>query len=170
MATLEKAELDIALERLTPQWLAGFFDGEGSISVVRHRGMPGLAVNITQCDLNTLVLIGLKYGAGRQPLAKPRRGNNHSQGWVLQFNGKSALPFLQAIQPYAVLKRKLVDWGVEMAKLHGQAGGNRRNAKGKMNPTVRARREEILQLVTEENQSGKPSAKRVNNKSESLLQ
>jgi hypothetical protein len=156
MATLEKSELDIALERLTPQWLAGFFDGEGSISVVRHRGMPALAVNITQCDLNTLAIIGMKYGAGREPIKKPRRKETYSSAWVLQFGGKSALPLLEAIQPYVILKRKLVNWGIEMAKLHGKSGGNRRNIKGKMDPAVRARREELLAHIHAENQSGRP--------------
>ena len=155
MARLEQSELDIALERLTPEWLAGFFDGEGCVSCVRHRGMPSLSVNITQCDQSILTLIGMKYGSGRAPLAKPRRGARHSQGFVLQFCGKSALPFLEAIAPHVILKRKQVEFGIEMAKLHMKAGGNRRNAKGKMDPAIRARREELLTVIRSSNNVGK---------------
>jgi hypothetical protein len=155
MATLEKSELDIALERLTPEWLAGFFDGEGCISVVRRRGMPGLSVHLSQSEYNILVLIGMKYGADRMPY-KHHDKKNWKTGWCLAFYGKSAMPFLEAIRDHVVLKRKLVEWGIEMAKLHGQAGGNRRNAKGRMDPAILARREELLVKIHEENQSGRP--------------
>jgi hypothetical protein len=157
MATLEKSELEIALERLTPEWLAGFFDGEGCITVVRHRyGMPSLIVHLTQCDQNILTLVGMKFGADRRPTMKTRRNPNARESWCLQFGGKSALPVLLVIEPHVILKRKLVQWGIEMAKLHLPAGGNRRWNKGKMEPSIRARREHLLTEIRNENQLGRP--------------
>jgi hypothetical protein len=153
MATLHETEFLEALNRITPQWLAGFFDGEGCISCVRHRGMPALRVDLIQCDYNILHLIGLKFG--REPYTKPGRSKKHRTGYVLGFVGKSALPFLQYIQPHVVLKRKLVEWGIEMAKLHGEPGGNRRRGKGFLKPEVRQRREELLETIKAENQSGR---------------
>jgi hypothetical protein len=153
METLHEQEFVEALERITPQWLAGFFDGEGCITCVRYRGMPSLRVDLIQCDANILILIGAKFG--RSPYAKPGRSPRHRTGYVLGFVGKSALPLLQYIQPHVVLKRKLVDWGVEMAKLHGETGGNRRWGKGFLKPEVRQRREELLRAMRNENQSGR---------------
>lgn len=153
MATLHESEFLESLNRITPQWLAGFFDGEGCVSCVRHRGMPALRVDLIQAEYNILHLIGLKFD--RQPTAKTRRNIKHKQGWCLSFGGKSALPFLEFIKPHVVLKRKLVDWGIEMAKLHGEPGGNRRRGKGFLEPKVRQRREELLRTIKAENQTGR---------------
>lgn len=169
MATLEKSELEEALQNITPQYVAGFFDGEGCVTVVRqHYNMPSLIVHLTQCDQHILTLIGIKFN--RLPTKKTRRNPKHREAWCLAFAGKSALPFLEYVLPYVILKKKLVLWGIEMAKLHGPSGGNRRNAKGKMDPVIRGRREELLGLIRTENRRGKPVDDQVNSRNEKLLQ
>lgn len=156
MATLHEIEFLEAMQRITPEYVAGFFDGEGCVSVVRHRGLPSLRVDLIQCDYNILHLIGLKFG--REPNKKTVRNAKHRQGWSLSFCGKTALPFLEYLRPHVVLKRKLVEWGIEMAKLHTGNGGNRRS-KGfqAMSAETRLRREELLRTIRAENQAGKPS-------------
>jgi hypothetical protein len=159
MATLHKSELDIALERLTPQWLAGFFDGEGCVTTVRHHGtMPSLVANITQAEQNILTLIAMKFG-GRCYLRKvkgAKKGN-----WCVQYGGRSALPLLQFIQPHVILKRKLVDWGIALAKLHGTRGplDDRPDRIGSgprsMTPKLRAAREELFDSIRSENKAGR---------------
>lgn len=166
MATLHESEHLEALARITPQWLAGFFDGEGCVSVVRYRyGLPALRVDLIQSEYNILYLIGLKFG--KQPTAKTRRNPMSKQGWCLSFGGKNAIPFLEFIRPHVVLKRKLVEWGIEMAKLHGESGGNRSGKRRFMDPGIRQRREELLQTIREENQSGSVRSKKAE---EGLLQ
>jgi hypothetical protein len=152
MATLEKSELDIALERLTPQWLAGFFDGEGCISVTMSGVTnPRVMVSITQQDHNILHAIWTKFciprsGCLYKPVRKRSRGNEQDC-WLLHFTGKSALPILETIEPYVILKRKLVVWGIEMARLTQERGKG-----GSTLPLEnRKRRFELMQLVKAEN-------------------
>lgn len=155
MATLHESEFLESLNRVTPQWLAGFFDGEGCVSVVRHRGLPSLRVDLIQCDYNILFLIGLRFG--RTPTGKTQRNPRARKSHVLSFGGKEAVPFLEYIRTHVVLKRKLVEWGLEMAKLHTGNGGNRRSRGFQaMSASTRLRREELLQTIREENQAGRP--------------
>lgn len=159
MAIIQKSELEIASERLTPQWLAGFFDGEGCVSITnRHNGLKGgkkpyprLSVTITQAEPTLLSLIGMKFCDERGLIYCPvRKGNKREKKacYSLRMSGKHAGPFLKYIQPYVILKRKLVDWGIEMAELTGERG--KRNL---LNPEIKQRREEIMSAVTSENQA-----------------
>jgi len=158
MATLEKSELEIALERLTPQWLAGFFDGEGCVTVtmsgVRN---PRVMVSITQQDYNLLYAIWKKFcepstGCLYQPVRKNPRGNEHPV-WMLHFTGKSCRPILEAIRPYVILKRKLVEWGIEMALLTAERGCVGRG--GSLPADVVERRHELMKLVRAENEASR---------------
>jgi hypothetical protein len=160
MATLEQSELDIALERLTPQWLAGFFDGEGCVSASMGKNgngvlrNPRLIVSITQSDLNLMTLIAMKFspdGCIYQPVRKFSKREKRPV-WIVSFGGKSCLAILEYIRPYVILKRKLVEWGIEMAKLTGERG---KCGRGKSLPaSVMARRKELMNLVKGENHSG----------------
>ena len=159
MATLKKSELDIALERLTPQWLAGFFDGEGCITVVRHHNdMPSLVVNVTQCDENTLALIAMKFG-GKVSIRKTPHANKTI--FFVQWGGRSALPLLECILPHVILKRKLVEWGIQLGRLHGDRGNIQerptRTGKGSrsMDPGLREQREKLFKSIRAENQAGR---------------
>jgi hypothetical protein len=158
LATLQQSELDIALERLTPQWLAGFFDGEGCVTVTMSGVKnPRVMVSITQGDLNLLNAIWSKFchpvtGCLYKPARKNRRGDEYPV-WMLHFTGKSVLPILTTIQPYVILKRKLVDWGIEMAILTSTRGST---GRGVGLPThITARRHELMRLVKSENSSHK---------------
>jgi hypothetical protein len=165
MATLEKSELDIALERLTPEWLAGFFDGEGCVSASTSNGRrgelrnPRLIVHVTQSDYQLLSLIAMKFspdGCMYSPVRK-RGGHEKRPIYCVSFGGKSCLPFLEYIAPHVILKRKLVLWGIEMAKLTGERG---KCGRGKSLPVaVMDRRRELMNLVKEENKSGVTSSK-----------
>jgi len=129
MATLHESELDIALSRLTPQWLAGFFDGEGCVSASTYNGgkyknYPRLIVHITQSDENLLRLIAMKYkgkGCMYAPIRKQARREKRPC-WIISFGGKAALPLLRDIAPFVILKRKLVEWAIETAELTLERG------------------------------------------------
>jgi hypothetical protein len=158
MAKLLDNEIAIAIDRLSPQWLAGFFDGEGCVTVtmsgVRN---PRVMVSITQQDYNILKAVWEKFcvpdtGCLYKPVRKKSRGKE-MDCWLLHFTGKSCLPILRAIQPYVILKRKLVDWGIEMALLTAERG---KCGRGNSLPShVVSRRKELMDLVREENSSGR---------------
>lgn len=152
MATLEKSELDVAIERMTPQYLAGFFDGEGCITVTMSGVTnPRVMVSITQSDYNILWAIWKTFcepntGCLYQPCRKNPRGKEQPC-WLLHFTGKSCLPILKAIEPYVILKRKLVTWGIEMAQLTQERG----KGGSTLPPENRKRRFELMHLVKAQN-------------------
>jgi intein-encoded DNA endonuclease-like protein len=156
MATLIQSELEISTERLTPQWLAGFFDGEGCISITnRHNGSgvnyPRLSVTITQSEPTLLTLIGLKFTNDLGDVVCPvRKGTKKEKKpcYSLRMTGKNARPFLEYVRPYVILKRKLVEWAIEMTELTGERG--RRDL---LTPENMSRRTELMQNVITENSS-----------------
>ena len=157
MATLDKSELDIALERLTPQWLAGFFDGEGCITVTMSGvNNPRVMMSITQSDYNILHAIWITFvepgtGCLFKPVRKNPRGKENPC-WLLHFTGKSCLPILRVIRPHVILKRKLVEWGIEMAELTLTQGAT---GRGRLPEPILKRRHELMRLVKAENSSHK---------------
>lgn len=154
MASLSNTELDIARERITAQWLAGFFDGEGCITVTMSGVKnPRVMMSITQQDRNILNIIWEKFcepgtGCLFKPVRKKSRGNE-TDCWLLHFTGKSCKPILEAIQPYVILKRKLVEWGLEMVSLTAT------NGKGTLPVHITERRHELMRLVKAQNSSHK---------------
>jgi hypothetical protein len=171
MATLEKTELDIALERLTPQWLAGFFDGEGCVTVTMSGVTnPRVMVSITQQDYNLLYAIWKKFcepntGCLYKPVRKKSRGNEQDV-WLLHFTGKSCLPILETIAPYVILKRKLVGWGMEMARLTQERG----KGGSTLPQENRNRRLELMKLVRDENKGSRSGEELVISPSTDVLQ
>ena len=126
-----------AAARITPQWLAGFFDGEGSVTVgLRPGGQHFIAVGVSQHDLTLLTLIGLKFPGCNGPY--PVSGRRTS--FEIRWSGDAAGPFLEAIKDFVVLKRRQVELGIEFVRTIGR--------KGKpVSPETRKRREEIQARV-----------------------
>jgi hypothetical protein len=108
-----------SIPRITPQWVAGFFDGEGSVHTQDCRGSIQVRVSISQKDPKILALISLKYNAGSLLFA---RGIGRFSNGVhsLIFNGGNAVGFLKDIEPYCVVKRRLVEKALEMAEMVGR--------------------------------------------------
>jgi hypothetical protein len=156
MATLLDIEIEAALARLTPEWLAGFFDGEGSVSASVHNGgnyknYPRLMVSITQSDFNLLNLIALKF-SGNGTMYSPVRKKSPRERrpiWILSFGGKAALPLLRCIQPHVILKRKLVEWAIQTAELTLERGRCDTATEANF-----AKRYELMEKIRSENSSG----------------
>jgi len=105
--------LELAI-RITPQWLAGFFDGDGSVGVSNRGGRnrcPGVTVQMSQKDPTSLVLISLKYP--EFILQGPHKNGVH----YIQASGRECVEFLELIKDYVICKKKQVEYGIEMAKL-----------------------------------------------------
>jgi hypothetical protein len=78
---------------ITPQWLAGFFDGEGMVGIYNN----SLEVKISQKDPTILVLIASKFNHCSW--------GNSQKAAELRFYGSSALEILEYITPYAIVKK-----------------------------------------------------------------
>lgn len=115
----------------TLRWLAGFFDGEGhvTISYSKHTGKRQdrsfyLMVGISQKREDILLALKAMYGAGT--IAKT---NGSAKQWVV--GNKVAETFLLDIQPYLKLKNLAVAVALGYRLLVGSHIVGRKGKKGR---------------------------------------
>lgn len=90
---------------LSDQYIAGFFDGEGCVSIrarrPRQRGTvtTSLAVDIGNTEVGILLMIQERFGG----YLTRNRGCNRPVH-VLRLRGVKTFNFLLAVQPYAIVK------------------------------------------------------------------
>jgi|SRR5579859_1836963 len=95
---------------LTPQWLAGFFDGEGYIGVAWNKTRKTFypRLTIANTHLPTLELIQKQFGGSLHR----SYGNKKSKSYMcysLHWGHKSVRELLEKIAPYLVVKKEQVD-------------------------------------------------------------
>jgi|SRR5208283_3290800 len=93
---------------ITPQWLAGFFDGEGCINLSRNKyGGYSSLVNISQRNAEIIVLIMAKFPGG---YINDKKGKNDTREscFTLAWSNERAIPFLNFIKDYVILKKERV--------------------------------------------------------------
>jgi hypothetical protein len=121
----ENELLEIA-PRLTPQWLAGFFDGEGCVSAYRNGAMYNIKVILAQSDPVFLSVIALKFPNGNF-MQKQRDRLSPRPCYRIQWGGRSGIPILEFIKDHVLIKKIQVEAALEMLYLiskHSQFGGN----------------------------------------------
>lgn len=132
------------ISRLTPQWLAGFFDGEGCVSpkIEHHGTIANVRVSITQKDPTILCLIGLKFGGGHFSVKNRliASGKATTNSHELMYTGASCQPLLEYIRDHSIVKKEQILLGLEMCKLVTYSGG-------KLTESERAKRIEIAEKI-----------------------
>jgi len=113
-------------------YIAGFFDGEGSITI-HHNCRPSprgkspnhtLQVSIGNTDPSILILIHKNFGGSI--LARKRRpGHRDVTQWAIR--AALALPFLEAIRPFLRMKSKQADVAIAYQKTKAMRGYARRD-------------------------------------------
>lgn len=101
---------------LTPieaSYIAGFFDGEGSIFIAKTKDKNGLEVfydciSITNTNFEILCFISDTSGVGNVNVHQKQKGKNRAS-WVWRLYGHEAQSFLRAILPYLKVKRTLAE-------------------------------------------------------------
>lgn len=102
---------------ISPQYAAGFFDGEGCVSItVRGKWRQvSLRVTIVNTEAAILSAFHVQWGGSiprpRTSLTAETRGWKPFRQWVL--NGHAAMAFLSEIRPYLRLKCGQVDLAFE---------------------------------------------------------
>jgi LAGLIDADG endonuclease len=116
------------IDRITPQWLAGFFDGEGCINafIIKSKSTGNLiwqvAVTLSQSDQILMKTIGSKLGV-KTYVQLPRSNHFGGTNFYLRWTGKdSALQFLKMIQPFAIVKLPQIDAAVRFFELKKGCG------------------------------------------------
>ena len=106
--------------KLSNQWIAGFFDGEGSVSITRRvRGgfiEHCLCVQLGQNDRTPLDMIAKQFTGSVCNSKTP------SGCWRWRAHGGAAERFLKAIRPYAIVKHRKVELALALRKLVGSPG------------------------------------------------
>ena len=93
-----------------PIWMAGFFDGEGCVSIRRSFDSRrlisnlNLLVSISQKDTTVLGLIVVAYGG---------KLNNCAGIHEVRWHGKASKEFIETILPYSVVKRTQLEIALE---------------------------------------------------------
>lgn len=101
---------------ITPEWLAGFFDGEGSVSVARHGASFNIIINITNRNWEVIASLTSKFESSTLQLKKETIEVKRKDCFVIQWRGRSAKPILLFMLPHLRLKYKRALLALEIIK------------------------------------------------------
>src|SRR5438093_13406436 len=104
-------------------WAAGFFDGEGCVSIVRNidkrRPKDGHVLEYERFQLVAVVV-----NKARAPLdvfvelfggsLRTQKATNGSTYWKYKLNGKKAVPMLERLLPYMITKSEVIVHGLRL--------------------------------------------------------
>jgi hypothetical protein len=88
--------------KLSRQYMAGFFDGEGCVNMARTRASVFPRVLITNTNREILEQFQRQYGGDINSI--PHRRKNWKPGWFWRLQWAGAIKFLEDILPWLVVK------------------------------------------------------------------
>lgn len=144
---LQNDDMVLVIPRITTEWVAGFFDGEGSASSRLSGNSFSVDVSITQKDPKILILILMKYPGGNLSTKNSKLGTCYQMRW----RGRTALPLLHAIKDYVIVKQRIVELCIELLNLVNET--NIRIDEDNLSKRAKLS-EKIRTLVNEGNISG----------------
>jgi hypothetical protein len=111
-------------------WSAGFFEGEGCISIVKSssqgRTIVQLRCAVEQVDPEPLRRLESLFGGRTKRFDRANRPSNHSVTWRWQIGTQQAAAFLQAIEPFIsrskLAKKIRLALDFQGQKTHGNYG------------------------------------------------
>ena len=96
---------------ISPQYVAGFLDGEGTIGLAQKKSGFVLRVSIGNTHLGVLEAIQAEYG-GNIYYPKPIVGRLQMHEWRIAY--KKALNFLEIVLPYLIVKRPQAELAIQI--------------------------------------------------------
>jgi hypothetical protein len=99
---------------MTPEqiaWLAGLFDGEGSINTQAHlnKTVNGLSIQITNTCHELLVKVQEVTGVGFIATRPPHKNPQHKTTYDWRTSGAVARDIVTLIHPWLIVKRATAD-------------------------------------------------------------
>jgi len=92
-------------------WLAGLFDGEGSLIDSKRSGNQSgfcLRFQICMCNEEIIRRVQTIIGTGNITYWKPKNPK-HSESWRFHVHGMNAVHVLEQIFPWLIVKRELAE-------------------------------------------------------------
>jgi hypothetical protein len=139
--------------RITPQWLAGFFDGEGCITAwidrkdYRKHIFMRVSVELSQKNELLMGAIHSLYPEANLCRCISRFRGKKFTAWKLVWHGKKAIRFLADIIPFLICKKDRAELAYEFCSLiakHSDWVGKRTTA---VHHEVREKRNAIAQEI-----------------------
>lgn len=112
---LDSNQMVEIVPRVTPQWLAGFFDGEGCVSASKRGPMYSVKVSISQSDPVILSVIALKFNNTTFSTSASKWSKRST--YAVIWTGRSVLEILEYIKDHVIVKRKQVEAAIELAHI-----------------------------------------------------
>src|SRR3990170_1072595 len=119
---MEEAQKELSLEsehtllETEKAYIAGFFDGEGSITIAIQKSSPNGAVIVQISNTNKPVLEWIQSKFGGSIHIKTRENERQQNSWKLDICSLMANRFLKTIQPYLKLKTPQAQLAIEFQK------------------------------------------------------
>lgn len=88
-------------------YAAGLFDGEGSITLTRHRDNRTHSPQVSIASSDYEVVHWFQERFGGSIVTKQPRKSNHLVSYDWRLTDRRALKFLEFIRPYLVIERKI---------------------------------------------------------------
>jgi hypothetical protein len=137
-------------DQLFLSWAAGFFDGEGCVlvserkSAAKYASSFQLYATVTQQDPTALYALKSRFGGNVTPDKTAAKGYNRKCGSFLCWRWKTtsidAFSFLQAIEPYSIVKKEQI----QIALKWPDPGKQYRGTYNAIPDDIRASREAVM--------------------------
>ena len=107
-------------------WAAGFFDGEGSINIVRQKRAHGetinhqLLVSVSQVDPRPLQYLQEHFGGSIYTRKFKKAEHKIANSWSIRT--QQAEDFLRAIRPYVRVKGEQIDIALAFREIKANGG------------------------------------------------
>jgi len=133
-------------------YVAGFFDGEGSVSIAmsafKYRSSPCLTASICNTNLMVLECIQEDFG-GKIELSNPGGRGNRKPTYVLRWHSWEAVNILHLLYPYLFIKTRHAEIGMEYQETFRLIW-----TKNGLPPEIREKRKAIASELQKLNQKG----------------
>lgn len=113
---------------LSIEYIAGFFDGEGSVNVGRvGKTWNHFVLNVQVTNNKPAVLdeIHSRWGGSLGLYRRKGPNNNSSPTWMWNITAKNATQFLEELTPHLVLKKEQARLGLELLRSIREFRGGR---------------------------------------------
>lgn len=136
------------MDRLELAYVAGLFDGEGSISLysepLKQYRLARISVDLANTDFSILEYLKSNFGGSIHYFHK---ANRRAAGtWHLSY--KKAVEFLMLIQPYLKIKQQQVLVAKEVYEITNRRRRNgQRNSQGQFEALSAIEKQKLLELI-----------------------